>query len=110
MDEAPWTVPAAFYSALVLSLASVGTGLSLSIYLYRLGESRKSMMALQVLFREELSTGGYRLKYRQLYALRTPFLLLEGALVAFFVGLMILVYDRAAAVGSWQSDVKVRIS
>jgi hypothetical protein len=109
MEEAPWTVPAAFYSALVLSLTSVAAGSNLSVILYRLGESRNSMMELQALLREKLSTGEYRPRLRQQYTLHIPFLLLEGALAAFFTGLMILVYDRAATAGSWQSDVKVRI-
>lgn len=111
MEEAPWTVPAAFYGALVLSLTSVATGSHLCVILYRLGESRRSMVELQMVLRGKVSTTGeYRPKLRQKYVWDIPYLLLEGGLCAFFTGLMILVYDRAAVVGSWQSDVKVRIS
>lgn len=108
-EEAPWTVPAAFYSALIMSLSSVWMGSQLNIFLYRLGASRKSMIELQELLREEPSPGAreHRPKFLQKYLWHFPVLSLSWSLSIFLIGLTILILDRATTAGSWQSDAKV---
>ncbi|KAF3906066.1 hypothetical protein ABW21_db0207561 [Orbilia brochopaga] len=106
--QAPWTVLAAFYGALILSLVAVSTGSQQSIALYRLGESKRALYKLQELLSFTTDPAAMRAPTRmQRYLWQIPVMLLNVSVLVFLVGLVILIWARAAVMPSWDDDMKI---
>ncbi|KAK6340649.1 hypothetical protein TWF696_008973 [Orbilia brochopaga] len=106
--QAPWTVLATFYSALILSLVAVSTGSQQSIALYRLGESKNALKKLQELLSCTTdATAVRRPTSMQKYLWQIPVMLLNVSVLVFLVGLVILIWERAADMPSWDDDMKI---
>ncbi|KAJ6260754.1 hypothetical protein Dda_4983 [Drechslerella dactyloides] len=103
--DAPWTVLATFYGSLILSLVAIATGSQQSIALYRLGESQSALEKLQKLLRSKKDPS--KLSSAQRYLWQVPVMLLNVSVLVFLVGLMILIWERAAVMPSWDDDMKV---
>ncbi|EXA53644.1 hypothetical protein FOVG_01380 [Fusarium oxysporum f. sp. pisi HDV247] len=105
IDDSPWTTRALFYSALILSLVSVSAGSQQSIALYRLGGHDIGLTTLRTLLKGSGKQGASKL---QLYVWQMPIMLLNVSILLFVIGLMILIWDRAAMQSSWDQDPKVQ--
>jgi hypothetical protein len=106
--DAPWTVLATFYGALILSLSAVSTGSQQSIALYRLGTSKKRLRQLQRLLETTRKTNAHKGRRLQQYLWQVPIMLLNVSILVFLIGLLILIWHRAAQSPSWDRDMKAR--
>ncbi|EXA53642.1 hypothetical protein FOVG_01380 [Fusarium oxysporum f. sp. pisi HDV247] len=106
IDDSPWTTRALFYSALILSLVSVSAGSQQSIALYRLGGHDIGLTTLRTLLKGSGKQGASKL---QLYVWQMPIMLLNVSILLFVIGLMILIWDRAAMQSSWDQDPKIAL-
>ncbi|KAE8863119.1 hypothetical protein PTNB73_06326 [Pyrenophora teres f. teres] len=104
VDEAPWTAKASFYSTLFISLSAVAAGAQQSIALDRYGQHPEGIRQLQELLRGG-SSGS--VSWLQLYVWQLPIMLLNISIVLFLVGLLILIWARAAHSAAWDDDMKV---
>jgi hypothetical protein len=104
MSEAPWTTQSLYYSALVLSLASIAAASQQSIILYRIGGHDDGLQKLRKLLRKP---GSADPKPLQVYIWQMPIMLLNIAVSLFLVGLFILIWDCARQDSSWNRDTTI---
>ncbi|EUC44639.1 hypothetical protein COCMIDRAFT_76143, partial [Bipolaris oryzae ATCC 44560] len=106
INDAPWTAKALLYSALILSLTSISIGTQQSIALYRIGGHEDGLETLQALLKSPRGKNASKL---QLYIWQVPVMMLNIAILVFLIGLMVLIWARAAEQPSWDQDMRVRI-
>ncbi|KAH7000322.1 hypothetical protein EDB80DRAFT_723711 [Ilyonectria destructans] len=104
VDNAPWTTKALFYSTLILSLASISAATQQSIALYRIGGNDSGLEVLQNLLKRRGSQNASRL---QAYTWQMPVMLLNVGIFLFLLGLMILIWNRAAQDLTWDQHSKI---
>ena len=105
-STAPWTVYAAFYTALILSLAAVSVGSQQTITLFRLGRNRDGLESLQRLLRDKADP--HTTSKSQLYLWQLPVMLLNISILLFIIGLMIIIWNQATQRSAWNDEMKVR--
>ncbi|KAF1994660.1 hypothetical protein P154DRAFT_447120, partial [Amniculicola lignicola CBS 123094] len=100
-STAPWTAKASFYCSLFFSLFVVSISTQQAVILYNVGPSSISKLRLYLWERRK-----WRLTH---YVLSLPLRMLDLAIGLFLLGLLILVYDRAAKSGVWDDDAKIAL-
>jgi hypothetical protein len=104
IEPAPWTAKAVIYCTLFLSLSALTTGSQQSIVLTRYGRHQEGLEDLKRLLGGK--TDG-EAKRAQEYVWQLPVLLLNVSIGLFVIGLMILIWARAASSPDWDDDMKV---
>ncbi|KAH7090172.1 hypothetical protein FB567DRAFT_284828 [Paraphoma chrysanthemicola] len=104
IESAPWTAKAVFYSTLLLAISAIATGSQQSIALNRYGRQPDGLKELQ-----DSIKGTQRGDARpsQLYVWQLPIMLLNISLALFVVGLVILIWAKAARSPRWDDDMKI---
>lgn len=105
INDAPWTVKAVLYSTLIIALCSVASGAQQTITLNRYGKHPDGLRALQKLLESARKPGKARLL--QLYVWQLPVMLLNISIALLVIGIIILMWARAANSPSWDDDMKV---
>lgn len=108
--SAPWTVFATFYISLILSFTAISIGTQQSIVLLRLGSHPEGLKELQDLLKQgppRAAGAQPRARRVQLYLWQLPVMLLNISILVFIIGVLILIWARAAAGARWNGDMKV---
>jgi hypothetical protein len=101
INAAPWTSKACFYAALVLSLTAIFSGSQQSIALHRIGGKTATRLRHHMWNRRD--------KEFVAYIWQLPVMMLNISIWLLLIGLLILIWDRAASSGIWGGDTKVII-
>jgi hypothetical protein len=104
IEPAPWTAKAVFYCTLFVSLSAVATGSQQSIALTRYGRSADGLKDLKHLLTGNTTGKASRV---QQYVWQLPVMLLNISIALFLIGLVILIWARAASSPDWDDDMKV---
>jgi hypothetical protein len=104
-SEPPWTARAVFFASLITVLSTVASASQQSIALYRLGQHCESLKLLHKLLQSCARDGSA--SRLQKYMWQMPVMLLNISVASLIVGLLILIWDRAAKTPAWDDDVKV---
>ncbi|KAI1414627.1 hypothetical protein F5Y13DRAFT_158970 [Hypoxylon sp. FL1857] len=107
-----WVVRAAWYSSLLLSLASICTATQQSIVLSRLATNPQGSVILRMMLgksKHQGSNGQLEPRRLQLYIWQVPVSLLSGGVYFFLAGLTVMVWNLGQMVDlNWdQDDTKV---
>jgi hypothetical protein len=99
IEAAPWTSKGCFYSAIILALTAIFTGSQQSIALHRIGGRSASRLRQHLNDRKDI--------HLVAYVWQIPVMMLNISIWMLLVGLLILIWDRAASSKIWGGDTKV---
>ncbi|KAF2797238.1 hypothetical protein K505DRAFT_298770 [Melanomma pulvis-pyrius CBS 109.77] len=101
------TVTAIWYSALMLSLASIASSAQLAVALSRLSSRPDGLKKIRALLGKQTKNGAWKPRKLQLIIWQTPVSLLNTSVMMFTVGLSILVWKSVDWRKSWDDGAKV---
>ncbi|RYN25638.1 hypothetical protein AA0112_g8537 [Alternaria arborescens] len=102
IESAPWTTQAALYASLITAMIAVSSGTQQYVTLSRIRGER--LRVFQALLR-----GDKAIQSHHLYVWQMPIMLLSFSIWYLLIGLLILIYARAAASSPWGPDVKIAV-